>query len=73
MDAQAQIWLGSFNGWHVAYDPKIQLPGSRWVLLFQVRRNGLISYHKAHARSVLHSLSDRESMCCGPTKPGVNQ
>ena len=61
MDATSRKWLGSLNGMHVLYDPEIQVPGSRWVLLFQVRRNGLIPYHKAHARSVIHPLSDHES------------
>lgn len=61
MDAETQIWLGSLNGMHVVYDPEIQVPGSRWVLLFQVRRNCLIPYHKAQARSVMHSLGDHES------------
>jgi hypothetical protein len=46
---------------HVVYDPKIQVRGSRWVLLFQVRRNGLIPYTKAHARSVLLPIDDSET------------
>jgi hypothetical protein len=61
MDTETDFWCGSLNGMHVVYDPKIQVPGSRWVLLFQVRRNGLIPYTKAHARSVLHPISDLES------------
>jgi hypothetical protein len=61
MDRETGLWFGSLNGMHVVYDPEIQIPGSRWVLLFQVRRNCLIPYHKAHARSVLHPLNDGDS------------
>lgn len=61
MITETDFWCGSLNGMHVVYDPKIQVPGSRWVLLYQVRRNGLIPYTKAHARSVLHPISDPES------------
>jgi hypothetical protein len=61
MDAETGLWFGTLNGMHVVYDPEIQVPGSRWVLLFQARRNCLIPYHKPHARSVLHALSDPDS------------
>jgi hypothetical protein len=61
MDAETELWFGTLNGMHVVYDPEIQVPGSRWVLLFQVRRNCLIPYHKSHARSVLHALTDPDS------------
>jgi hypothetical protein len=61
MDTKKELWVGALNGMHVVYDPEIQIPESRWVLLFQVRRNGLIPYHKPHARSVLNSLSDPDT------------
>ena len=55
------FWCASLNGMHVVYDPGIQVPGSRWVLLFQVRRNALIPYTKAHARSVARPFGDPKS------------
>ena len=61
MDMEMDVWCGVLNGMHVVYDPKIQVPGSRWVLLFQARRNALIAYTKAHARSVLDPMSKPES------------
>lgn len=61
MDKETDLWCASVNRMHVVYDPGIQVPGSRWVLLFQVRRNGLIPYTKAHARSVVQRLGDSES------------
>jgi hypothetical protein len=61
MHTEKELWCGSLNGLHVVYDPKIQIPGSRWVLLFQVRLNRLLPYTRAHARSVLHQISDPES------------
>lgn len=61
MDNEMDFWCASLNRMHVVYDPGIQVPGSRWVLLFQVRRNGLIPYTKAHARSVARPLGDPES------------
>lgn len=61
MNKETDLWCASVNRMHVVYDPGIQVPGSRWVLLFQVRRNGLIPYTKAHARSVAHPLGDSES------------
>jgi len=61
MDLEMDVWCGVLNGMHVVYDPKIQVRGSRWVLLFQARRNALIAYTKAHARSVLDPMSKPES------------
>src|SRR6185437_17086973 len=61
MDKQADLWCALVGRMHVVYDPGIQVPGSRWVLLFQARRNDLIPYTKAHARSIAHPLDDSES------------
>lgn len=61
MDNEADLWCASVGEMHVVYDPGIQVPGSRWVLLFQARRNGLLAYTKAHARSVARSLGDSKS------------
>lgn len=61
MDKDIDVRCGTLNGMHVAYDPQIQIPGSRWILLFQARRNGLIAYTKAHARSVMRPFRDSDT------------
>jgi hypothetical protein len=60
METDRDFWFGALNGMHVVYDASIQLPGSHWLLLFQVRLKRLIAYHKPHARSVLVPVTDRE-------------
>jgi hypothetical protein len=58
---ETELWFGTLNGITIVYDPAIQVPGSRWVLLFAVIHQRLIPYQKAHARSVAKPLHDEES------------
>lgn len=57
----AELWFGTINGITIVYDPGIQVPGSRWVLLFAVLHQRLVPYQKAHARSVAKPLHHEES------------
>ena len=61
MDTANNPRAGVLNGIAVVYDPNIQVPKSRWVLLYAVPHKRLIPYHKAHVRSVAQAHSDHEA------------
>ncbi len=61
MEAGKRLWAGILNGISVVHDPNIQLPNSRWVLLYAVPHQRLIAYQKSHARSVTHAPSDPDT------------
>lgn len=51
-ESDTGLWVGAINEVHVVYDPALQVPGSRWVLLYLVNREKPVPYRRRHARTV---------------------